>query len=176
MVEGTNAGFVTTAPTSNPEATNGLISNYRAACKFTAPAGAVKITEMGWYCSTAVAENDFDIGVYTHDSGNDKPDARLHVDADNAKGTTEGWKKVTGLNWAVTGGTVYWLAIQLDATVVTYIDYTASQGIDEEYVGAGVANLPDPWGTSTGSFDRTLAIYALYTTVTAKSQLILITE
>ena len=113
IVLGTNCGFVTVSPTDDPEAAGNAISNTSKAVKGTVPAGMTKITEVGWWCANASQEINFEVGLYSHDAGNDKPDNRLYVDATNAKGTVGGWKKVT-VDWDVTPETIYWIAVQVD--------------------------------------------------------------
>ncbi len=70
LVLGTNCGFVTVAPTSDPTGTiNDVQNTFAYASKFTSPATAIKVTEIGWYCDNATQEANFEVGIYDHDSG-----------------------------------------------------------------------------------------------------------
>jgi hypothetical protein len=46
---GTNCGFVLAAPTADPGGDASVIDNAAWAMKVVAPAGAVKVTEIGWW-------------------------------------------------------------------------------------------------------------------------------
>src|SRR3990167_1833720 len=99
LVIGTNCGFVTAAPTADPAGATGVGFDVQAiACRFTSPAGAVRIVEMGWYAGVATEEANFEVGVFAADGAVVPGEAgtRIHLNATNAKGTTEGGKVVTG--------------------------------------------------------------------------------
>ena len=159
LVRGTNCGFVTVAPTVDPADINTGQDQAARAFKDVAPAGATTITEIGWWCDTAgTADVNFEVGLYSHDAG-DVPLNRLFVSATNAKGTTAGWKTVT-VNWTITPGTTYWIAIQLDNTTPnTAIDYTSAAGTGLS-IDTAQTTLIDPW-VSDGMSGGLLAIYAL---------------
>jgi len=162
LVEGTNVGFVTVAPTADPEGAGiEITDNFVIATKFTAPTNG-KVIEIGWWCNNATAEANFEVGLYSHDIVNDRPLTLLGSNKTNAKGTTSGWKVVSGLDITIVIGTRYWITYQLDNTVLpTNVDSTDGQGIKRDYrLGS---TLPDPnWGVSVGQADRTIAVYALY--------------
>jgi len=169
LVEGTNIGFVTTAPTSNPSATAAGFDGRSGAIKVTAPAGATKVVEIGWYSSHNSGAGDFEVGIYDNDAVNTEPEDLLAgVSRNNPKGTTEGWKKATGLNIAITGGDIYWIAVNADATSSgTQMDYTFSgiTGVNRNliYNGAGAATLIANWGTSgSKNSNSAYAMYAVY--------------
>ena len=163
LVLGTNCGFVTTAPTSDPDSgTRHTIDRRSTAIKDTSPVGATKIIEIGWWCRNETAEGNFEVGIYDHDSGNDKPDNLLTGESrTNAKGTTIGWKVVTGLNITISPETTYWIAVQLDAiSGDTDTDLgVASSG--REYTDDFNSTLADPWGVAGNLLTRTIAFYAL---------------
>jgi len=162
VVDGTSAGFVTVAPTDNPAGSGGPLDTYSAATKFTAPASGGTISSMGWWCDNATEADEYQLGIYSHDAGNNKPNLLLASSGDMAKGTTAGWKTGT-VAYGFTGNTVYWLAAQLDDTAtVTNIDYTTNASYKEDYRGSSTELLAT-WGTSTGTLGRILSIYALYT-------------
>lgn len=165
LVIGTNCGFVTVAPTTDPAGTQLTFDNLAGACKFTSPAGAATITEMGFYVDGATEEANFEMAVYAADGAVVPGEAgtRLHHSATNAKGTTAGWKTVTGLSWAISGSTDYWLAVQLDNTATaTPIDTATSGGAG--YDTLFVSALPNPFGGGAlADADGILAVYAVYT-------------
>ena len=178
IVVGTNAGFVTVAPSADP--TGGATSNLDTrtfASKFTSPSDATSIVELGWWCNNATEAADFDVGVYDHNVGDNNPEAVVgSLSQNNAKGTTSGWKKITGLNIPIDGSTIYWLAVQLDDTATTTnTDYnTLGAPYQLEYKDGQTALL-SLFGSSNEVANRAYAIYAVYTTgVTAAGQVILI--
>lgn len=136
---GTNCGFVTEAPTDDPAESPYTQDSYTSATKDTSPADAATITEIGWYCSGSSEEANFEVGIYDDDSG---PDNLLDgEDRTNAKGTTEGWKRCTGLNISISSSTAYWIAVQCDNTAT-------STGIDSANIG-GSGAYSDSDGTTT---------------------------
>ncbi|MCJ7805918.1 hypothetical protein MUP46_04735 [Patescibacteria group bacterium] len=164
LVKGTNCGFVTTAPTADPAGTFLTIDTRAFGFKDVAPAGVVRVTEIGWWCDTASEAANFDVGIYSHDSGNNRPNALIGSASNNAKGTTAGWKVVTGLDISITAGTTYWLGVQLDDTATpTGTDY-ANDAAEKQDRKTGQTSLPDPWGASSGTAAQLLAFYAVYET------------
>jgi len=160
LVLGTNCGFVSSAPVYDPAETNGDDAGYAVAMKDSSPVGAVRVTEMGVWIDTAMGDTDICLGIYTHDSGNDKPDDL--VDSTTfAKGTTAGWKTAVGLNFVISASTTYWVAFQFDNPGESvYTNYKGSGG-DTEYK-AGQTTLPADWGTSTGTVAWLFAVYAVW--------------
>lgn len=137
VVTGVNSGFVTVAPVGDPAATNNPTDTDATAVKGTGPAGVNNITEIGWWCDNATQEANFEVGLYDHDVPTNKPGNLLFSDTVNAKGTGSGWKVVSGLEWSIDAGTIYWIAIQLDNTATTtQANFTA--------VGASVLTVIDP--------------------------------
>lgn len=165
ITEGINAGFVKVAPTGDLSGSGAVSMSNRAwAIKFVAPLGAIKVTEMGWWCDAISTEANFELGIYSHDSGNNKPNTLLGVDSTNAKGTTIGWKVATGLNIAITAGTTYWLASQLD--IVTPWTGLGGEFSSNESTIKIIDSLTNPWGTSDGILTSNIfAIYAVYESV-----------
>ncbi len=164
LVLGTNCGFVTVAPVADPSGSFGwTLDNISYALKDTSPIGAGKITEIGWWCDNSTEAANFDVGIYTHNVGDNNPEAVVgSISADNAKGTTAGWKKVTGLNIAITAGNIYWIAVQLDNTfTATTVDTTNSAGDKQDFKNAQT-ELPSPWGASDGTAERIMAFYAVW--------------
>ena len=163
LVLGTNCGFVTVAPTDDPNGGISIASGYAKAFKDIAPVGAIKVTEIGWWCESATEEANFEVGIYDHNIGDDEPENVVGtLSQTNAKGTTAGWKRVTGLNIPITAGDIYWIAAQLDATAT--VTYTNVSSATAKYVWITPATtLPDPWGTPSGELTTyLLAHYAVW--------------
>lgn len=165
VVEGTNAGFLTTAPSTDPEALSVVIDNAVISPKFTSPADAVRITEIGWWCANTSEESNFEVGLYAHNSSTDAPYTRLYVDNTNAKGTGIGWKVVNSLTWDISGSTVYWPAVQVDNTATaTRTNYATTVGT-RRALKASETTLNNPFSAgATMTNDRLVAIYLIYTT------------
>lgn len=126
------------------------------------PAGAVKITEIGWWSSDVTEEANFEVGIYEHNIGDDNPEALVEKADTNAKGTGTGWKRVTGLDITITPETVYWLAVQVDNTATpTKIDLSPDAGEKADNNGAKTT-LEDPWGVSDATYGQLVAVYAVY--------------
>lgn len=168
LTPGTNCGFVTAAPSADPAASNQILDDTTLAGKYTSPAQAGIITEVGWYCDNATEAANFDVGLYSDDATTE-PNLRLFQAVDNAKGTTSGWKAVTGLSWEFSPSTAYWLAVELDNTA------TATNANDTSSGGTGVATkapsqtaLLSDWGASGfKDVNYIVGIYALWTPISA---------
>lgn len=173
VVLGISSGFVTVAPSADP-AGGQLVeieSNLRAQ-KDTSPSDATKIVEIGWWCNENSSESNYEVAIYTHHSGNNKPDAVVGIDATNAKGTSSGWKRATGLNISISGSTIYWIGIQLDAmTGGAYTDRESDAGERYSRKVGGQTFLPDLWpADSSETADSILSIYAVYETEAPSGQ------
>ena len=162
LVLGTNIGFVESTPVDDP-AGNGYGSDGHSLAMYDiSPATATKITEIGWWCGSATASKNYEVGLYS-DAGNNEPEVRLYVDNTNAKGTTAGWKSVS-VDWEVSPNTAYWLAVQLDDTVPqsTSTDYAFS-GFNGRAAIWDQTELLSDWGTSSlTDIDGTFAFYAVW--------------
>ena len=161
-VNTSNSGFLLIAPTDDPAGTTLQCDTYTRATKFTSPAGATGITEIGWYCDNATEEVDFEVGIYSHDADNNLP-LDLLASVTIAKGTGAGWIKGT-LSFPISENTIYWLAVQLDNTATTTnTNYTTTTGsLTKRHSPATF--LQNPWVTTTASAAVLYAIYAIYTT------------
>jgi hypothetical protein len=158
LVLGTNCGFVATPPVADPGGTLTIIDAYDMAVKDVVPGGVTTILEIGWWCNNNTEEANFEVGLYSHHVGNDKPDARLFVDNVNAKGTDAGWK-IVSVNWAVTPGTTYWIAIQVDDTdTITETDYSITA--DRVSTHTPSTALPNPWDAGSNEATWVRGIYA----------------
>ena len=160
---GTNCGFVTVAPTADPDGPDNLIANTRSnALKDVAPATSAKVVEIGWYSNGTGTDVDTDIGLYDHKYGDDNPENRLSTTT-TTTGADAGWKKVTGLDISITAGVTYWLAFQCDAD--SKVTDNISTGGTRIAIKTSQTSLPDPWGTSAAELDNHLiALYAVWET------------
>lgn len=161
LVLGTSSGFVSVAPTTDPTGGAALtIDGTRAVTKHTSPAGATSITEIGFWRNGTNTAN-FEVGLYAADGTDGVAGTRLFVDATNSS-DVDGWITVA-VDWAISGSTVYWLAVQMDAHAgASTLDREASGGEGHDAVLSST-DLPDPFGGgAAASTDAMLAIYALY--------------
>lgn len=158
VVLGTSSGFVTVAPTGDPAGTDTVIDGASVVTKHTSPAGAVKITQIGWYRGSGTNAANFEIALYADSAG--VAGSRLFVDNTNSS-TSTGWIN-TAVDWAIDPSTAYWLGLQMDA-------HTGSSNVDTEVSGgAGIDRLTsqtalnDPYGGGAVlDADGMYAVYAL---------------
>ncbi len=162
LVIGTNCGFVTEAPAADPDGQiDFAIDTRMGATKDTTPAVPTTITEIGWWCDTATEETNFEVGIYS-DGGGDDPVNLLHVSRTNAKGTTAGWKRVTGLNFELTAETIYWIAVQVDDTTTASNSQYANTGGPGFAYDTSETTLKTPWTSTSGDVDGKFAVYAVW--------------
>ncbi len=161
LVVGINAGFVTEAPTEDPEGEAAYSVDSRAwATRFTSPVGTIRVTEIGWYTPTATQAANFEVAIYTDDVESALPGGIVSPKSDtNAKGTSAGWKVASGLDIEIDAETRYWLAVQLDNTATTTNIDLKLAGFITSYAN-GVTTLADIW-SSSGPSPSGIAIYAL---------------
>jgi len=167
IIEGTNAGFVTAAPNEDPGDFGFNFDFTAMGHRFTGPADAATVTEIGWYCFNATEAANYDVGIYTDAAGNDEPNEVVgDLAIDNAKGTGAGWKKVSGLSIPISGSnTIYWICVQLDDTATaTAMKYNNGAGAQKRAYISSSSSLPSPWGTSNTKDNYIGAFYALYET------------
>lgn len=163
LVLGTNSGFVTVAPTTDPGGTNSSFDARSKVTKDTSPATAVKITEIGWYCDNATEEANFEVGLYAADGAVVPGEAGtlLQVSRTNAKGTNAGWKKVT-VDWTISPSTPYWLGAQLDDTATLTNMNLGSGGSGRDEL-TSQTTLPNPFGGGApGDAAGMMSIYAVW--------------
>ena len=162
LVKGINVGFITTAPTVDPEGNNTLIDTRAHAFKDTAPTGATKVTEIGWYCDNATEAANFEVGIYDHNAGDDNPEAKVgNFSTTNAKGTDAGWKTATGLNIPITEETIYWIAVQLDDTATSTFANKSDDAGERQDFKSNQTSLPEPWGSSSNQDTILEGLYAI---------------
>lgn len=163
IVVGTNAGFVTVAPTTDPEGGGNTIQDgFASANEHVSPAGNNIITEIGWYASSDTADTNFEVGIYT--DGGLVPDAVVgSLSQTNAKGSGIGWKVATGLSIPLSASTTYWIAMQLDdGAGDTTIDFQTGIADEDLSEKGSQTTLTDPFVSgTTQTADLVKAIYAL---------------
>jgi hypothetical protein len=159
VVLGTSSGFVSVAPTADPNGTAFTIDGASVVTKHTAPAGATKIIQVGWYRSAGTNTANFEIALYSDSAG--VAATRLFVDATNSS-SASGWINTT-VDWAITPGTAYWLGLQMDAhTGSSSGDLAASGGAGSDTL-ASQTTLANPYGGgAVADADGMYAIYALW--------------
>lgn len=162
LIKGTNCGFVTVAPTADPAGTNTTVDTQANVGKDTSPVGRFRVIEIGWYCDNATEAANYDLGIYTHDTVNNRPNTLIGTASTAAKGTAAGWKKISSLSIPIMGSTIYWIALQLDDTATnTMFNYTATANEKQDAKLTQTA-LPASWGVSDGGTAANLiSIYAL---------------
>ncbi len=169
LVKGVNCGLVLTKPTLDPASGSRIVCDqFTWAMKVTTPAVIAKVTEIGFWVDNATEDRNFDVGIYTHDVGEDEPLDRLAgAIFGKAKGLDAGWKRSDVLNIALNPNTIYWISVHLFNTPsTTNLDYLADGGEKADYKN-GDPGLENPWPGSVTSLGWLLGIYALYVETTA---------
>jgi hypothetical protein len=156
VVIGTNAGFVLSRPSADPEANVIDADSFTQAGEFTAPAGAVALTEIGFYVDNTPTAGNYRVGIYADSSGD--PGDLLASAA--AAAVAQGWN-YAAVDCELTPATVYHLAVQLDAPYVINTEYADSAMADNAF-RSGQSSLADPFGSPSFTFSRTPCIYGLY--------------
>jgi len=162
LVSGTNCGFVTEAPTADPDGSGtSTADNVIQAFEYISPEGAGKITEIGVYLSPDTEASTIELGVYDKNPAKNLP---LNLLGKNniAKGTTAGWKSVA-VDIDISPETSYWLGVSMENTATATLIDKDSGTCRRAYGGDGTT-LPDPeWtDTSSASIGYIYSIYAVY--------------
>lgn len=173
LVLGTNCGFVTSAPTADPNATQGGdVGNHCLAIRdSTLPSGDWIITEIGWWQSRDDnSDAAYNCAIYTDTGSPTKPYTLIATqNSGNSTGASSpGWKKYTGLSISITGGVAYWIAAGVQtAANQCRVEYTYQTGrgyrAGDELLVSG-PTIVDPWNSS-GEWvadDYLFGIYAVY--------------
>ncbi len=159
VVLGTNAGFVTVAPSTAPIGLNFTTDGYARCTKHVCPAETT-VTEIGWYTVGGHTAGAFKVGIYSHDSGSDTADALLFSQSGGTTSGVPGWQVISGLDWELTEGVTYWVAITvLAVSGSTTLDYSNNAGRSGTVVPA-FGDFPDPFSSGSDT-TQALAIYAL---------------
>lgn len=158
---GTNAGFVTTAPTGDPGGTSSqTLDGYSNAIKHTTPSGTTTVTEIGWWASVTPSSEDVEVAIYTDVAGEPVNFVGSKVTGLSTGGTGGVWVRYTGLNISLDASTVYWIGIQVDGGTAQ-TDHKHSGG---QFRQKARIQLVDPFGTATVSNDDVPTVYALVET------------
>jgi hypothetical protein len=170
LVVGTNCGFVSVAPSADPNGTSDLVSGFQLTFKCTSPAGSSNIvTEIGWYQAGSNQVSAYNVAIHAHNAVNDRPGAVLATQSSGQSTTviTPGWYKYTGLNIAIEPGTIYWLTVGLPDATSNFIDLGVVAGERTGYKNdSGAPNyIESPWSTITATSNQAYAIYAKYEVV-----------
>jgi hypothetical protein len=153
---GTNVGFVTIAPTADPAGSNTTIDGSSVVVKDTSPAGAIRITQIGWYRGSGTNTANFEIALYSESAG--VAATRLFVDATNSS-ASGGWITVA-VDWAISPSTPYWLGLQMDAHSGSSSVDSATPGGSGSDVLTSQTTLNDPYGG--GTVADAAGMYAIY--------------
>ena len=120
------------------------------------------VTSIFLYCDCATAGQDMKFGIYT-DSGN-SPNTKIGTETEfvNVGTWSAEWHEFGGLNYSVSNGVYYWLAVSLvnDMTI-----YYASVG-ETEYYYQGASGYGNSWPSpfiTTDDPSITLSMYAIIT-------------
>ena len=113
LVLGTSSGFVTVAPTADPGGNNFQARDrYTSVTKDASPSGTNVITEIGFYAEEVDVDLAFKVALYSDST--DDPEDLLYESGGAQTGTTDGWKVISGLNWAIDATTDYWIGVQIE--------------------------------------------------------------
>jgi len=161
LVLGTNSGFVTVAPTTDPAASLTLtIDGNSCVTKHTSPAYSARIIEIGWWRDLGSNTANWEVGLYSDNAG--VADVLLEIEATNSNSTT-GWL-TRAVNWAISPSTAYWLGLQMDAhTGTSNVDRETTGGAGYDYISGGAQTaLNNPFGGGAVAQPAGMvAIYAL---------------
>jgi hypothetical protein len=162
LVRGVNFGLCTVQPSGDPAASPLQQDNLANAVRVTATEDGT-ITEVGWYCSVGTGQASFAVALY--DDNSNKPGNLLQVsDTGTKDGGADAWYRVSGLNWPISNGVTYWIAIQMDDASGTVYSDGNTDGAERYSVDNSATTYPnDPWVESS-AYGRSMAIYGLYTT------------
>ena len=163
IVTGTNAGFVSIAPSVDPDGNSSDIANRANGVKATSPTGDYKVTELGWYQpNPANGAFDWEMALYSDDAGNNRPNVIIGSKITGTlTASTEGWNS-GAVDISLSSATTYWLVVQVDGG---NYDAAASGGL---YLSILVSQttLPSPYGPPTVNIiNNNAAFYAKYEAV-----------
>ncbi len=167
---GVSAGFVIDSPGDDPDDSSSNVDGVVLACRHTSPAGANKITELGWWQDWAInSPGEYNMGVYADDG--DAPGALITPQSSGQITTdsTLAWFKYAGLDIEITPNTVYWLALGME--VLSFPDNVnrtclagnpEATGLKYHWGGTPDGVLPDPFVSSGSNENISWTIYAKY--------------
>ena len=147
---------------------SGGLSNYKWACKFTAPSDIGDVDEILVYANRTTGGGPYSIrgGIYTDNGG--APDAlvansEIVINSNVAQNPAQWYSVAYSIKPTLTPDTVYWLCVQMNFAVNTYYDAggTSQTALAADTYSDGLA---DPFG-SPSYYDREISIYVTYTAV-----------
>lgn len=166
VVEGTNCGFLTTAPTTDPgNPDSRTIKQVCNGAKFTAPANGT-ITEVGYWqeAGQVIGPPNMDLGVFSDDGTGLSPDEQLDSTGIISRPNFNNYWCSGAVSVPITSGTVYWIAVNVGNTLQPItIGLDNSQNTYSYVEKNQNPPLPDPWGSSDFDGVGLCCIYAKYT-------------
>lgn len=166
-VLGTNCGFVTVAPTDDPDDL-AFPSNFGdgLSMQITSPAGNWIVTEMGmWQNSTEDPSACFNMGIYDDDDNNPGSLIATQCSGNYTVENSQQWNKYTGLNIPLDPETKYWLTLgtgylEHGATYIVTTMTGAESSPQYRFEDTETCTLSDPFNVDGGTTGL-IAIYAL---------------
>ena len=161
LVFGTNCGFVSVRPTSDPATVDSsACDGYHLALKHTSPSGSYILTEIGVYLSGVYTGGTYKVSLYSDNAGVPGTEQAGFPLATQSTTTDAGqWYIYSGLSFALVSNTVYWMSTgHVDVAGGPRIDQDRAAGSNVCY--ALYANKP-----SINLNYTSMSIYALYQAV-----------
>ena len=162
VVKGVSSGIVTSRPTADPAGANFDMATATLEQILTVqvviPAGMGKIVELGFWLSSSQSSRNYELGVYADSA--DLPTSLLPgaSQANDLPAYASNTWLFAAVDIAVTPGSKYHLALQIDLGGTARIDRTVAAGDPTTYL-TDQSTLIDP-NTVGGS--TTNSIYSLY--------------
>jgi len=161
---GYNAGLVLSRPLEDPPSTtfSGFnLDNGVKGIKLETLNRDVVLKEIGFYAK-ATPDADFEVGIYDVIAGT--PTNLLWKSAPKAKGATEGWKRIDTINYTLTAGNTYCVAVALkNTTPDTKVGISACSEDEYRMISDTTTDvLETTWAGSFLGAYIIPAIYALY--------------
>lgn len=141
-------------------------AGYRIAIKFTSFPGATGSTVTTFYANTDWdSARDFILGIYSHNSGTDLPNARLEqvTIAKSGSSTGEWISGAAAGTTSLTNGTTYWLAYVSSVTTGGTNGISFTTGGRLAYNGPSDTTLSDPWVGGNVDTNFLGSLYIVYT-------------
>jgi len=162
LILSTNCGFVTVAPSTDPEELGVPCDGHGFAFRATSPAGNNIITEIGFW--QGGSENDvakYNAGIYANDAG--EPGALIATQSTGQSTTNvPAWYKYTGLNIPISPATIYWIAFGMEpVSQSNWTDIVSEAGELYRFEALDSETLSDPFVVDGGPA-MLISIYAKY--------------
>jgi hypothetical protein len=137
---------------------------YKFASKFTcASTGDVSVISL-YVSSTGLSGGDVRVALYSHDAGNNRPNAKL-VESATETCDKDAWHDFIVASTGVTA-TDYWLAAAYITDNAVCIRYDGGSGTVNTQAGG---TFPATWGADDGGLARMVSIHADYTATSTYS-------